>query len=137
MSDTLKAGIYTAMAAEVTITNLVSTNIYPDSAPEDIAMPYITYQVTSELGEPYQLGVSAIADTDIQFNVWAATSESRSAIKAAIRIFFDGSIRQTFGSSFCQSVRNTNNIDTVENPDDGSQNFSYGCFMDFKFWHSR
>ena len=125
------------MIADATIFALVGNNIFPDAAPEDILMPYITYQVTSELGEPFQLGVTSLVETDIQFNIWAATGESRSTIKAAVRTFFDGKIRQTFGSSFCQSVRNTSNIDTVENPDDGSQNFSYGCFMDFKFWHSR
>ena len=137
MTDTLKAGIFTAMSAEATITALVGTRIYPDRAPQGDTLPYITFDSPTEGGVPFQEGVADLAETEIQFNIWAATSESRSAVKQAVRAFFDGKIRQTFGSSFCPSVRNTNNTDTIEEPEDGSQNYIFGVFMDFKFWHTR
>ena len=137
MTDTLKAGIFTSMAAESTITDLVGQRIYPDRAPQGDTLPYITFDSPTEAGVHHQTGVTRLAETDIQFKIWAATSESRSAVKQAVRAFFDGKTRQTFGSSFCQSVRNTNNQDSIEEPEDGSQNYIFGVFMDFKFWHTR
>ncbi len=137
MADTLKAGIYTTLSGSAAIGALVGDEIYPDRAPQDASLPYITYFVVSEEGVHYQQGVGDKARTNIQFTVWATSSESRSSIKQALRDEFDGQIRQSFGSSFCMSVRNTNNTDTTEDPDDGSQNFSYGSHMDFEFWHVR
>jgi hypothetical protein len=137
MADTLKAGIYSALSGSAAIGALVGDEIYPDRAPQDTTLPFITYFVVSEEGVHHQAGVGDKARTTIQFTVWASSATSRSAIKQALRDEFDGQIRQTFGSSFCMSVRNTNNNDVTEDPIDGSQNFSYGSHMDFEFWHIR
>jgi hypothetical protein len=137
MSDGLKEGIFTVLSAEGTITTLVGDRIYPDRADQENPLPYITYQLDSEQGLPHMTGVADKARTLIQFNVWAASSESRSAVQDALRVFLDGKIRVTFGSVFIQSIRNTNNVDTTKDPIDGSQNFKFGVFMDFDFWHSR
>ncbi len=137
MSDTLKAGIYTALTGEASITGLVGLRIYPDQASETAALPYIVYQAPSDLGVHHLLGVTTLASTEIQFNVWAATSSSRTAVKNALREFLDGSIGVTFGSTFIKHIENTNNVDTKEDPVNGSQNGNFGSFMDFDFWHRR
>ena len=137
MSDPLKAGIVTAIKADAGLGALIGDKIYADKAPQNVTLPYITYQIVTEEGVHHQTGITSLASTDIQFSVWAATASSRFDIKDALRVLFDGKIHQTFGSAFCQRVINTNNNDTIESQEDGSQNFSYGVFMDFEFWHNR
>lgn len=137
MTDTLKAGIFTAMNADSTLTALLVDRIFPDRANQTDSLPYITYNIRTELGVHHQTGVDGLALTEVQFSIWAASSESRQSVKDAVRDLFDGKIRQTFGSSFCPSVRNTSNTDTTDDPEDGSQNFAFGVFMDFEFWHQR
>ena len=137
MTDTLKPGIVTAINADATLTALIGTRIYPDRASEKEPLPYVTFHIVIETGVHHQLNVSKYALTQMQFSVWATSSVERQAIKDALRALFDGKVRQTFGTSFNASVRNTNNLDTVEDPIDGSQNFTFGTFMDFEFWHIR
>lgn len=137
MSGELKEGVFSTMSAHVPLTTLVGDRIYPDAASEEEPLPYITYQAPIETGSHHQEGVNPLALTEIQFTIWAKNGVERSAVQKVLRELFDGKIRQTFGTVFCQSVRNTNNTDTKDDPDDGSQNFAFGVFMDFNFWHNR
>ncbi len=137
MSGELKEGIFTVVTADAGLTALIVDRIYPDIADQKKQMPYITYQMESQEGVPHMTGVSGLARTEIQFTIWAATAESRSAVVKALRLLFDGKVRQTLGTVFVQISRNTGNIDTKENPDDGSQNVVFGTFSDYSFWHNR
>lgn len=137
MSGLLKEGIFTVLSAHAPLTSLISDRLYPDAASEDEPLPYITFKAPIETGSHHQTGVNGLALTEIQFTIWAESGEKRSDIQKVLREFFDGKIRQTFGTVFCQSVRNTNNTDMKDDPEDGSQNFAFGVFMDFNFWHNR
>lgn len=137
MSGDLKEGIYATVIADAGLSALIVDRLYPDIIDQKRTMPYITYQMESQEGVPHMAGVSGLARTEIQFTIWAATPESRSAVLKALRLLFDGKVRQTLGVVFVQISRNTGNIDTKENPDDGSQNAVYGTFSDYSFWHNR
>lgn len=138
MADVLKAGIITAVKADAGLGALIGDRIYSDMATQDIALPYVTIQRRGDTGIHHQTGVTGKVLSRIQFNVWALTSDSRSAVSEALRDLFDGAIRQTFGAANCDGVVNTNNIDVVEDKGaDGSQIFIYGVHMDFEFSHNR
>lgn len=137
MSGLLKEGIFTVLSAHAPLTALIGTRLYPGKASQDEPLPYITYTSPTESGIPHQTGVGNKALTEIQFTIWAKNSPERGDIQKVLREFFDGNIRQTYGTVFCQSVRNTNNTDTEDDPDDGSQDFAFGVHMDFNFWHNR
>lgn len=137
MTAALKAGIFTELSTDPTLSGLVGTRIYPDEADQKDLLPYIVYEVDSEEGTPHMLGVASLAQTNIQFTVWAATSISRSAINDALRVLLDGKIGVTFGTVEIRAIRNTNAIDTKGNPDDGTQNNNFGTFNDYDFWYLR
>ena len=137
MADTLEAGIYTTLAADAALGAIVGDNIFPEKASEEVSLPYIVFTTSTEEGVHNQVGGGSLALTQIQFTVWAESSVVRLSVKEALRTIFDGKIRQTFGSSFCASVRNSNNTNVTEAPDDGSQNYQFGVHMDFNFWHER
>lgn len=137
MTAALKEGIFTVLSADPGLSGLVGDNIYPDRADQKQSFPYITYQIASEQGVHHLVGVDTLALIEIQFNVWAGTPDSRSAVQDALRVLLDGTIRTSFGAAFVARVWNTNNVDTTEGPDEGSQNFAYGVFMDFNFWYRR
>ena len=137
MSDSLKADIRTAILADGTLAALIGTKVYQEYASEAVALPYIIMTSPTEEGVHHQGGVSVPALTELQLTIWANTPESRLAVRTALREFLDGTVRTTFTSTFCHSITNTNNIDTKEKPDEGSQNFSFGVIMDFDIWHNR
>lgn len=137
MSNTLKADVYTALTGETSITNLVSLRIYPGKVSETAQLPYISYSVPNERGVHHLNGVNTLAKAEIQFDVWAESSVSRTAVANALREFLDGSVKVTFGSTNINKIENTNNVDTEEDPINGSQNGNLGVFMDFEFWYRR
>lgn len=137
MSDSLKADIRTAILAEGSLSALIDTRVYQEHAPETAPMPYIIITNPTEEGVYHQTGVSGLALTELEFTIWAVTPESRTAVRNALRDFLNVIIRQTLTSTFCYRIWNTNNIDTKEKPDEGSQNFSFGVIMDFDIWHNR
>lgn len=139
MSEKLKAGIFSRLSGEATITALVNDRIFPGVADQKTPKPYITYQMDSDQGTHHLSGVSGnkLALTLVQFNIWGNTPDEVSAIETALRDFLEGTIRVNFGSAFVARAWNTNSVDTTEDPKDGSQNEDFGIFSDFNFWHNR
>lgn len=137
MTDTLKAGLFAVLSVEATLTALISDRLYIDVAPEKAPLPYVVFESPTELGVHHQTGVTEHAQTEIQFTVWAESGVKRTAVQNALREFLDGKQRVTFGTEFITIIINTNNRDTKEKPADGSQNWTFGVFMDFDIWHRR
>lgn len=136
----LKAGLYTYLKADVTLSALVVERIFPDYADQNTTRPYITYQDITQRGTHHLGGVSPRGLTlkTIQFSVWADTPKSRSDVEAALRQALDGQQRTTFGSTYIGNVTYTSGNDTHTTPDDGGQDsVAFGKFMDFDIWHDR
>lgn len=140
MTNTLKEALFEEMTGDATLSALISTRAFPDFADQRTVRPYIVYQEFANQGVHAFDGVKSLSRATYQFTIWSDTSLNRTDVANALRILLDGQ-RRDFGSgsaeTFVNRSENTNNQDTIENPDDGSQDVRFGKFMDFEFWHIR
>ncbi len=140
MANVLKQALFEEITTDATLLALISTRCFPDYADQTTTMPYITYQEFGNDGVHQFQGVDSLDKATYQFSIWAVSSTSRTDVENALRILLDGQ-RRAFGTggnrTFVNRSENTNNLDTIEEPDDGSQDVVFGKFMDFDFWHLR
>lgn len=100
MTLTLEESIYAKLSTTSGVTALVSTRIYPDVIPQDIAMPAVAYQRITAVREMAHDGPSGLASVRVQFTIAAASYSSAKAIAAVIRTTLDG-FSGTMGSGGC------------------------------------
>jgi len=136
----LKSEIFTKLTTDAGLSPLTGLRVFPDYADQRTALPYITYNDQSQESMHSLAGVvpSGLAVVVMQFNIWAADPDSRSDVEAALRKSLDGVQRQFYGSIFINHVKYINGVDTIEEPQEGSQDGAiFGKFMDFEIWHER
>ncbi len=140
MTNTLKQALFEEITTDVTLSALVSTRVFPDYADQRTIKPYMTYEEILNEGVAHFNGVDSLDKATYEFTIWAASAASRQDVENALRVLLNLQ-RRNFGTGaneiFVNRSENTNNQDTIEQPDDGSQNVVFGKFMDFEFWHER
>lgn len=128
--------LYTKLAADATLTDLVATRIYPDQAPTRATRPYVVYR--RELHETtYHMG-GAIGPKVSRFALETYASSRRLAWQAAeaIRALLDG-FRGTLGSA--TTVRGTffeDESDDAIAPADASEQLTYRVTQDVALHHA-
>jgi len=86
----IETTLYTALSTTSGVTNLVSTRIYPQVAPDSAAVPYVTYQVIA--GAPYNKLAGApdserkIIQVNCISNSYANAKAIAEAVKAALNV---------------------------------------------------
>lgn len=63
--------VYGKLSATVAVTNLVSTRIYPESATQDAAYPFIVYSVTDTAPTDIKDGVSPLDVVSVTLMIYA------------------------------------------------------------------
>ena len=87
----IETSIYTALAAESTITDLVSTRIYPSIAPADADFPAIVFEKYSHDVQVYlDRSVETTNTQYFRFHILASTYASMAGIRDALRSFLSG-----------------------------------------------
>jgi len=81
----VEEALYALLSADATITGLVSTRIYPILAPQNAALPYVTYQVAASRHVHSLDGSSGLAFASVQINCNAASYSVAKAIAEAVR----------------------------------------------------
>ena len=71
--------------ADVTLTALIGTRIYCESAPQDTDLPYVTFQIISTNHVHTMVGSAECARSRIQFDAWATKPSDRDSICEALR----------------------------------------------------
>jgi len=113
----MKAGIaiYAILSNKASITNLVSTRIYPESAPEGAQMPYIVYSVVGN--SPVETKGETVVD-EAQIEVFSVdrTYSSCMTLADTVRKVFDRAdyINTNLGKEIdVQSMMYTNEVTEV------------------------
>ena len=86
----IETTLYSTLAGNSGVTDLVSTRIYPNFAPEDAEYPLIAYQVVSGSRISTLQGVSDAVRKRIQISCHANTYSSAKAIAAAVVAALEG-----------------------------------------------
>lgn len=133
----LKKALYTYLTAQVGITNLVSTRLYPSVAPESAAKPYAVFsEVTSD--HKHHLTASAgLVIRRIQIDLYGTTALGLDALKEAFRAELDG-FRGVMGTDSLdvRHVMLSNEIDGFNNPIDGDQTGIHTTILEYEICHS-
>ena len=86
----IETDLYAALAADPTVAGLVSTRIYPSLAPENAALPFITYALVSGVRSRTIAGVGDGVSKRIQIDANAATYSGAKALAAAVISALEG-----------------------------------------------
>lgn len=95
---------YSILAAASDVTDLVSTRIYPELAPENVTLPYVVFSVISTIPSDIKDGGSPIDRVNVQLDIYASTTVERDSIGEATRTALDR-FSGTAGTVSVQSVR--------------------------------
>lgn len=134
----LLLSMYEELAADSTVTALVSTRIYRGTAPQSASLPYV---VMHEISKPHAhdlSGASGMAEPRLQIDAIAADPDTCESITEAIRDTIDG-FRGTLGTSNTTDVRRcwlVNELDDDFSPQDGGDTPIYRRIMDFSVAHT-
>ena len=99
ISSELKTYLKTKSAVTDLIGAGTAARIYPHTAKQGVALPYIVYEIFQ--GESYEHlgGISGLAENRIQIDCFAATSEGAYALAEAVRLAPVQMFRGTMGST--------------------------------------
>lgn len=82
---TIETTLYTLLSTASGVTSLVSTRIYPLVAPQDAALPYVTYQVVSTEAHNQLSGAAPSERKVVQINCISNTYANAKAIAEAVK----------------------------------------------------
>ena len=82
--------VYAMLAADATLTALVSTKIYPVIAPQNVASPFVVYSIASAIPTNTKDRISEVDTMRVQIDCYARTYSQVEAIASAARLAIDG-----------------------------------------------
>lgn len=81
----IEAELVAKLKANTTLAGLVSTRIYPLTAPQNVVVPYITYQIINSRGEQCMAGNIYKEDVRVQIDCWSLSYGQVISIKDAVK----------------------------------------------------
>ena len=135
-----ESALYTELIDHAALLTLVSNRVYQEIAPTNAALPYITWQIISDIPTGHLVAESGIAKKMVQFDCFAATDASCNAVEDALRDAIDGLAAATMGTGvetiYLRSCRKHNSFQRMIPPSDGSQKAIYRRMAEYSFWHT-
>lgn len=126
----LKAGIYSYLAASTPIAAVVSTRIWPRLIPQATTYPAISFMVVSAEHVHSMGGSSELAFKRVQVDCWADTESAADDLRELVRNRMDG-YAGNMGSVEVQSCLITNERDTMEAAPGNEEDRKYVASTDF------
>tara|TARA_R110002020_G_scaffold5323_1_gene22344 strand:+ start:16 stop:432 length:417 start_codon:yes stop_codon:yes gene_type:complete len=120
----VEQAIRSRLTSQSSVTDLVSTRIYPLAAPQGASLPYVIYDVGTDPVESMS-GHAGLTFAGFSISCYATTYASVKAISEQIRLVLDGWSGTSEGVSI-KSVIHGNSNDIYGTPKDGS---SLGIFQ--------
>ena len=95
--------IYDILTSNTPVSDLVSTRIFPNVAPQTTTMPFIIYQVVSTTPTDYKQGVSSLDTTSIMVHAYSKTYTEASQLAEYVRVALDR-VSGTYNDIRVQSI---------------------------------
>jgi len=122
--------LYSYLTDQKSVTDLVSTRIFPDYVPQDESLPAIAYILEDDAAVMAQQGPCGLRSAIYVLDVWGTTREQVTDIATAIRTLLDGQSAD-FGSISMQAGF-LENMSRTQDPDSDE----YNVTMRWRFWYS-
>lgn len=124
-----ETGLATYLGSKSAITDLVSTRIFPQVAPQGVTEPFVVYTRISGANGHHMGGADGLQQSRYQFDAYGSYAQVKS-IEDAIRQALDG-YRGAMGSEIVQTCHLMDARDLYDAPADGSQFGTHRVSMDF------
>lgn len=136
----IEAAAYAKLQTVTAVTDLVSTRIYPNHAPQAATMPYIVYNRISQQRIRHMTATTQLRETRIQYDCIAADPLSaRNVADALIAALDHDSGTWDSGGSNQASIAHAfidNNISDFDQPTSGEDEGNYRVIVDVVIWHA-
>jgi hypothetical protein len=133
-ADTIETVLYSILTADVGVSSLIATRLYPLIIPQGVNMPAMTYQKISGQWQIQMSGPHNMSRERFQFNCWAKTYSETRALAEAVRDLLNG-YDSTVDTVKIHVATLDNEFDVVEETGDVRLARRYGRMMDFIIWY--
>ena len=99
----LGKAIYNILSNDATITDIVSTRIFPSVAPQTTQFPFIIYDITGVDPNDTKDGASTLDTNDVMISCYSETYSEASDLAQKIRVAMDRINEGTYGDETIQS----------------------------------
>ena len=99
----LGKAIYNILSNDATITDIVSTRIFPNVAPQTTQFPFIIYDITGVDPNDTKDGASTLDTNDVMISCYSETYSEASDLAQKIRVAMDRINEGTYGGETIQS----------------------------------
>lgn len=110
--------IYTILADSAGVGALVANRIYPAPAPQDVQVPYVSYQIISNEPHDTKTGASTLDRFRVQVDSWAKNPSDTASISSACRTALDRYTPGTVGGVNVDGIRYENEFTDYETDTD-------------------
>lgn len=131
----MEEGLYTYLAAQAAVANIVGTQIYQGYAPQGVDLPFLVCTVLNVEDMADHGGGSGLATTTIRIDCYETTYAAAKNLAAAVRGELHGFGNGTMGSQFVRSCLKVGERDTVSQPVSGNESPVQGKSLTFDFVH--
>ena len=129
----LGAAIYTRLTGHAGTTALVSTRVYPNTAPQDATLPYVVYEQESARRLETFGGSSGNARAVVEIAAWDETYDGARALGEQIRLALEG-FSGTVASVVIDYVTLDGDRDEYFAPGSGEEVGLHSVDQDYGFW---
>jgi len=127
--------VYALLAADTDVAALVSTRIYPESAPQNVTVPYITYEVSSVEHYHHMVNSSGLKAATVMVDCFAATYIAARALAEKVRLAlqgYTGTVTVGGASVVVQMITLEDDSDVLIQNSGGGQVNMRLCSQDFR-----
>ena len=100
----IESEFYSYITDQASITSLVGTRIYPDTAPEKCDYPFLVYSKIDTTRELHLRGATGVCVSRFQLDVFAPSRMICESIIEQVRLRFNG-FQGNWGTTFIHQVR--------------------------------
>ena len=134
IGENLKAYLKTKTPITDLVGSGVAARIYPDDAKQGVSLPYIVYEVFEGTSATHLKGISGVATSRIQVDVYASTRSEAFRLSELIRLAPLQAYRGDFGDTFVHSEHgNSSYRQGRDRPVKGGNQRRHWCSRDYIF----
>lgn len=129
-----RAAVVAALNASSDLAAIVGSNIFPLKVPENADRPALVYRIATNNGDFNLSGPSGVSVARVRFSGESNTDYAEcDAIVTVLRNMFDGFYGSLPGNMAILSCFKAGEVDTIGNPDNGTDDGVFKTPVDFNF----
>lgn len=130
----IEDAIYTHLASDADLAALVSTKVYPHSAPQRTLMPYLIYRRLHSEHLEHLGGSAGTCRALFEFSAWSTSYATAREIAEKIRLALQG-FSGTVGAVEIEGTNLIGDDDLHEPPKDGGDLGRHAAIVEYAIWY--